>query len=204
MLSKNQESGLKPQVSRTFKSSELGPQTKLMCFDIETNGLHGEAFAVAGLVMRADGEVLEEFKARCPVKGDLDPWVEENVLPVLDDFPPTHKTAKALRNAFWQWYQQVEPQTDYVLVNNGYPVEYRFLTKCQEDDLEVRYWEHPFPILELASLLLPLGIKTQGEKKDFASDLIGDRLAQSHNPYWDAWLTAAIAFKALKVSGQLA
>lgn len=185
------------------KTPDLGPNTKLLSFDIETNGLHGEAFAIGALLMSADGTVTNEFLARCPIKGQVDEWVAAKVIPMLDDFPQTHPNAKAMRQAFWDWYKSVKDEADYVLINNGYPVEYRFLIKCQEDDLEARYWDHPFPMLDLSSLLLQIGVKTSQDKKAFTAELTEGKKSASHNPFWDTWLATVTAFKALRESGQI-
>lgn len=185
------------------KTPDLGPNTKILSFDIESNGLHGEAFAIAALVMKTDGTVTSEFLGRSPIKKPIDSWVAEKVIPMLEDFPQTHANAKAMRMAFWDWYLEQEPETDYVLINNGYPVEYRFLLQCQEDNLADRYWQHPFPMLDLSSLLLQIGIKTTADKRAFTAELVGDKTIASHNPYWDTWLATVTAFKALKVAGQL-
>jgi hypothetical protein len=90
-----------------------------------------------------------------------------------------------------------------VLANNPYPVEARFLIACQEDDPAHRYPDHPFPFIDLASLLLPLGIRTKADREVFVKQAIAGTEDQSHNPRWDAWVAAQTAFKALKLSGQI-
>ncbi len=181
----------------------IDAHTKLLCFDIESNGLHGQEFAVGAVVMGVDETIVSEFRGGCPIRGAVDPWVEENVLPMLADYPKNYPNSKALREGFWQWYMSVERDVDYVIVNNGYPVEYRFLIKCQADDIEPRYWQHPFPILDLGSLLIQVGVKPLTNKPDFVAEKITEVPAEQHNPYWDAWVSALAAFKALKLSGQL-
>lgn len=181
---------------------EISGETKLLSIDAETNGLHGEAFAVGAVLIKLDGTVLEEYLARCPIDGEVDSWVRENVIPPMKSVAQTHESVKAMRDDFWQWYKQAKEQADYVLVDNGYPVEARFLIKCQEDNLDERYWEHPFPLLELASLLIQVGIKPLAVRHQLVADQIGEEILQ-HSPRWDAWVSALAAIKALKLSGRL-
>jgi hypothetical protein len=186
-------------VARLPKTSQLEAKTRLLSFDLEANGLHGNAFAVGAVVMDAKGKIYSEFVGRCRLNGKTDPWVEANVLPAISDMPVSYRSYKALREAFWAWYLEAEPQADYVLVSNGYPVEYRFLMQCQEDDLEARYWQHPFPILDLSSLLLGLGLNSSQRTRLF-NDIIHDEKFSRHQPLHDAKATALTAFKALSLS----
>ncbi len=188
---------------RKHRRPAIDAQTKLLAFDVETNGLHGAAFAVGAVVMQADGKVLSEFKDSAPVRGALDPWTKENVMPMLAGYPQNYKSAKALRGAFWQWYLDNEKSADYTVVTNGYPVEYRFLIQCQDDDIEGRFWDHPFPLLDLPSLLIQVGERPLVNKAEFVAEHLSEVPEQRHNPYWDAWVTALAAFKALRLSGQL-
>jgi hypothetical protein len=186
-------------ITKPPKLPKLGSGTRFLSFDLETNGLHGTAFAVGAVVMDAKSTVLDSFAARCPLTHDVDPWVKANVFPVIKDMPVTHNDQKTLRHDFWQWYLQAEPNSDYVLVSNGYPVEYRFLLQCQEDDLETRYWQHPFPILDLTSILLAAG-HDPSAKSRLITEIIRDGKFARHHPLDDAKVAALAAFKALKLN----
>lgn len=177
--------------------------TKLLCFDVETNGLHGEGFAVGAVLLRLDGEVVDEFMARCPIEGEVDEWVRKHVLPPMAEFAQTHANAKELRDAFWQWFAAAKEQADYVLVDNGYPVEARFLIQCQEDDLDGRYWGHPYPLLELNSLLIQAGIKPLAVRYKLVEDQLQGEI-RKHNPRFDAEVSARTAIHALRLTGRLA
>ncbi|HSX36868.1 MAG TPA: hypothetical protein VLG13_01990 [Patescibacteria group bacterium] len=185
--------------SKQPKTPALGSKTKILCFDLETNGLHGEAFAAGAVVMDTQGSLLDEFSGRAKIVGQVDPWVEHNVLPVLKDMPITHKSYKDLREDFWKWYLQAEPQADYVLVSNGYPVEYRFLLKCQEENLDERYWQHPFPILDLTSILLATGHNPSSKGK-LINGIISAGKFSRHHPLDDAKIAALAAIKALSLA----
>lgn len=174
----------------------IGPKTRLLSFDIEANGLHGNAFAVGAVVLTADGKVHDEFSGRCDIEEKVDPWVADNVIPVISDMPVNFGSYKELREGFWQWYLKTEPEADYVLVSNGYPVEYRFLLQCQEDNLNERYWQHPFPILDLTSLLLAAG-HDPASKNKVTSQIVKENQFYRHNPLHDAKIAALTALQVL-------
>lgn len=186
------------QTTKAAKLPPLGPQTRLLSFDLEANGLHGPVFAVGAVVVGTDGTVHDKFAARCPLTGPADTWVAENVLPVLGSLPLTHNNSNELRNAFWQWYLPAEAAADYVLVSNGYPVEYRFLIQCQEDDLPARYWQHPFPILDLATIFLATGYDAAAKTK-LLNDIFQAGQMSRHHPVDDALVAALAAFRALRL-----
>lgn len=187
-------------ITKPPKSPKLAPGLKLLSFDLEANGLHGEAFAIGAIVLdTATGEIVDKFTARCPLEGDVDEWVQENVLPAIQDMPVTCKDQRAMRQAFWEWYLQAESKSDYVLVSNGYPVEYRFLLQCQEDNLKTRYWEHPFPLLDLTSILLASGYDTAAKNK-LTARIVQERQLARHNPLADATIAALSASEALGLS----
>ena len=182
---------------------EITSSTKLLSIDVESNGLHGAAFAVGAVLIRADGKVLDEFQGRCPIEGEADTWVQKNVLKPMQAVPENYDDAIKMREAFWAWYKPAKEKADYVLFDNGYPVEARFLLSLQDDDLEGRYWDHPYPVIDLASLLLQVGVKPLAVRYQFVSDLLPEGENQQHNPRWDAFVSALATFKAWRLSGRL-
>ncbi len=188
--------------SKKAKTPPLNSQTKLLCFDLETNGLHGEAFAIGAVVIDAAGSVLDEFTGRSKIVGQVDEWVQANVLPAIKDMPINYGTYEDLRESFWVWYLKAEQESDYVLVSNGYPVEYRFLLKCQEENLEERYWQHPFPLLDLSSLLIMVG-EEPSSKSELLAEIVKEGGYLRHNPLDDSKITALAAFAAFKKAGRI-
>jgi len=184
-------------MTKISKTPPIDNQTKLLCFDLEANGLHGQVFAVGAVVMDSTGKILDQFSGRCKLNEEIDEWVAQNILPAIKDMSATHGNPEALREAFWRWYLQAEPQSDYVLVNNGYPVEYRFLMQCQEADLNERYWQHPFPILDLSSLLVQAHQDKKTIRKEILSKFSDQLGGSAHNPLYDAKLSALMAFSVL-------
>jgi hypothetical protein len=172
---------------------------KVLCFDIESNGLHGDAFAVAGVLMNSKREILSQFTSRCPIIGPVDAWVSANVLGPMMNMPDTAATARLMRDAFWDWYLQVKPQADMIVAANPYPVEARFLIDCQNDDLPAREFDHPFPYYDLSSLLYSHGFKTPTKRRDFVKKAVRGSSGESHNPLWDAQATAMAALSAAEL-----
>lgn len=186
-------------MNKISKTPEITRDTKILSFDLEANNLHGEPFAVGAVVIDGHGTVHDSFTARCPIVGDVDPWVRVNVLPAIADMAQTHGSYVDMREAFWRWYVAAEAVSDYVLVSNGYPVEYRFLLDCQDADLEERYWQHPFPILELSSILVAKGQASGIQKSQVRKNVRKDMTFSQHHPFDDAKLAALMAFEAFGV-----
>lgn len=184
---------------KTAKLPPVSDKTKLLCFDLESNGLHGQAFAVGAVVMDMQGKVHDQFTARMRIHGQTDEWVDKNILPVIGDMPITHANYKDMCTDFWKWFVRAQAASDYTLVSNGYPVEYRFLLDCQGGDLDLRYWEHPFPLIDLSSLLLGAGLQSNESKQDLVQKSTSDQTFTNHHPLDDAKVTALTAIEALKV-----
>jgi hypothetical protein len=175
---------------------------KLLSFDVESNGLHGASFAVAALLMDSQLKVLDEFQGRCPLRGQVDPWVKDNVLPPMQGMAVNYLSARTMRTEFWKWYLTARIDATHVLSDNPYPVEARFLIACQQDDLQARYFEHPFPLLDLGTMLYREGADTAAKRhaiKQSAIEAAGVDMSQAlvHNPRWDAWATAVTALRLL-------
>lgn len=186
-------------MTKVAKTPIISRDTKILSFDLETNNLHGEPFAIGAIVIDGHGVVHDSFTARCPIKEEVDPWVQINVLPVIKDMAQTHGSYEDMREAFWRWYLSAEEASDYVLVSNGYPVEYRFLLDCQEANIEERYWQHPFPILDLASILIANGQESTAYKSELRKKVRKDQSFNQHHPFDDAKLAALIALEAFGV-----
>ena len=139
----------------------------ILSFDVESNGLHGEAFAVAGVVINDAGHTSSQIVLRCPIIGLVDPWVNDNVLEPMANIAQTHPEASSMRTAFWAWFIPAQANSQLVVCANPYPVEARFLIQCQEDDLPNRQLNHPFPLYDLSSMLLTLGYPTRPQRRAF-------------------------------------
>lgn len=172
---------------------------KILSFDGESNGLHGAVFAIGGVVYDGD-KMVEWFFARCPIEGDVDPWVAVNVLPALASgvggSPITHPSAKGMRDAFWTWLTMPRENT-IVAVDCGWPVEAGLLSACVADDPE-RAFKGPYPLHEVASLLYAAGFAPLAK---YASVVLPAEDDHAHHPVFDAQVSALCARMALAKLG---
>ncbi len=164
-----------------------------VCFDVESYGLYGEAFAVGVVVIdRETGEERQSFFAACPVEETVGfvedspthQWLKENVLVHLQ--APTHMTPREVRQAFWKFYQCFDHKTTRFCADCGSPVEANFLRQCVLDNVENRNYSAPYPLHELGTLLLVNGKDPVGCFPRLPSEL------PAHHPVCDARQSARI------------
>ena len=164
-------------------------------FDVESIGLHGEGFAVGWVVIGETGATYEESYLACPpgaARGSASSrgWVEENI----PEIRPTHNTPIAVRDAFWGILKMWKKNGAAIVADCCWPVESRFLAQCVDDNPEDREWDGPYPLHDIASVLL-----AHGEDPLLTRDRLSDEIPQ-HNPLKDAKQSARILFSALAKS----
>jgi hypothetical protein len=162
-------------------------------FDVESIGLHGEAFAVAGGLYTLDNAALWEFRACCPTQEcagtDSDrKWILENV-PQMDI---THRTPRGIRDEFWKRWQGAKFQGARMAADCSWPVEAKFLEACIQDDELGRNWEGPYPLIDIGSVLLGAGYDPMKDYERTANEL------PKHEPLADARQSARLLAMALK------
>ncbi len=163
---------------------------KILCFDVESNGLHGEGFAVGAVVLDEDGDEVETFTARCPIDGPVNGWVAENVLPALVDMPEDCDDVHELRWSFFGWFVAHKAGC-VVIADCGWPVEARFLAACVDGDREMHAWSGPYPLHDVATLCLAAGVDPTKTRTDPA--VVGAK----HHPLYDARCSARFARRLL-------
>jgi hypothetical protein len=165
-------------------------------FDVESIGLHGEAYAVAGGVYFEDGTVDKEseflFCCEPIVAWGMDndrAWVEKNI-PRLE---PTHSVPKEVREAFWNaWIQAKKSYPEIVMAGECvWPVETGFLTSCVADDPIAREWSGPYPLHEIASVMVAAGMDPMETYDRLESEM------PKHNPLADARQSSRLLCEAL-------
>lgn len=160
-------------------------------FDVESIGLHGEGFAVAGGVYLANGAAQWEFCFCCPLdqaeglQADRD-WVMRNV-PALEI---THRETKGLRMAFWEVWEKAKASGAEMAAECLWPVEARFLRDCITDDAQ-RLPTAPYPCHEISSVMLSAGMNPMATYDRTPSEL------PRHNPLADARQSARLLSEAL-------
>jgi hypothetical protein len=140
--------------------------------DVESIGIHGEGFAVAGGVYLENGAAQWEFCMSCPsneAEGENcdREWVKNNV-PLIE---VTHRSPRAMREAFWLMWEKAKLQGATMAAECLWPVEAGFVARCIYDDIETRKWNGPYPFLEISSVMTAAGMdpmktydRTQSEK----------------------------------------
>lgn len=158
-------------------------------FDVESIGLRGEGFAVAGGVFR-DGQLLTQFLFACDpqvARGKLRDreWVTAHV-PRLT---PTHDFPYDVREAFvkeWISLQPIYPGLT-MAVECGWPVEANFLSECAREHPDFQ----PYPVHEIASVLLSAGMDPLATYDRRADEL------PKHHPTADMKQSARLLFEGL-------
>lgn len=181
----------------------LEGRQRLMFLDIESVGLHGEAFAfgyqvcvcrnneigpVAELAAHCNFESLDKSSASSPEDWQ---WVKDNV-PAQLERSPEFFTPLALRGFFWEYWQKERRVGTAIVADVAWPVEANFLRQCVLDHPAERKWEGPYPLLDSATVLWAAGMdplklypRQKGEEKQ-------------HDPLHDARQSARLFMEAVR------
>ena len=183
---------------------------KLFSFDAETPHLWGGAFSI-GAVVTENGITVAKFVGTCPIEGQVDPWVAENVLPFCDD--PDYPDFDSLLRAFAQFYHQHKKGAIFI-AHVGCPVEAYLLRCMYERGLFESAFDAPFPLHEVSTMLLSSNImrgtsfdtlsvdKTVTEiwddlpenVKNAYQDATKPIQGKTHNPLWDSYQAGLVAY----------
>ena len=167
---------------------------KYFIFDVESIGLYGEGFAVAGGIYKEDGSCLKEFAFHCfsgNAKGLAEDrqWVNYNV--TVSESSMLYNTPWGIRDAFWnEWLHAKHIHSATMFVECGFPVETNFLSACINDQLISRYQEGPYPMHEIATVMLCAGMDPMKTYERLPNEL------PSHEPLADSRLSARLLFEA--------
>jgi hypothetical protein len=165
---------------------------KFFVFDVESIGLHGEAFAVAWVVVDRDGTTLEEGCYSCPPEYTQGlsanrKWAVDNV-PTLQK---THEDPRELRQAFWEKWTEWSRLGAQMVADCPWPVEANFLSACVDDDLKRREWRGPYPLLDLGSIMLSVGLDPLESYDRLPNEI------PAHHPLCDARQSARLLIDSL-------
>lgn len=152
-----------------------------MVIDVESIGLHGEGFAVGWVVIDRQAVVYAEGLYACAP--DRARGMEENRAWVAEHIPrlgTTHPTPRMMRDAFWELWLAWKAMGAVLVADCAWPVEANFLRTCINDELPQREWEGPYPLHEVATLMLAKG------RDPLAVTERRDNELPAHNPLHDA------------------
>lgn len=178
-----------------------------MSIDAESNGLWGNAFAVAGIIYDSQtGEEVDKICLRLPSDAVTDSWVKENVLPTLN-FPVTHtgnvlfdtqigkekrleKTYKEMLSDFSNWYKKYKDDSD-VLWHMGHIVESHLFREMHKFGF-IGDWDAPYVPIEV-SVYLEMAGESADSVDSYAKkhNLDITDYGTTHNPLYDC----EVAFK---------
>ena len=164
-----------------------------MVFDVESIGLHGEGFAVAWVVVDRAGKRLDEGclscdPEQCAGTDESRKWVAENVPPLERNSP----TKQHLRNTFWHAWRHWSGMGAVLVADCAWPVEANFLSACVTLHHAERGWQGPYPLHDLASVLLALGRDPLATNERLPDEL------PAHHPLMDARQSARLLIDALR------
>lgn len=164
---------------------------KLVSFDVESNGLHGRGFAIGAVVTNNDG-LVAKLAIRCPIEGKVDPWVAENVLPVIDDIAVTHGSYAGMLDTFYDFLTEHRSGGDAkVLAFVPWPVESNLLSDIYSRP--GRKYEGPFPLIDLATALDTKGYEATSDDAYLKQHGLSVPFeGSSHNPLYDAYATEVV------------
>lgn len=162
-----------------------------MVFDVESVGLHGEAFAVGYVICGPNVDAMAGAHYACPPEAAMGGeegriWIAQNCPPIT----PTHTTPREVRDAFWADWLFWKERGAVLVADCQWPVEARFLIACIDDAPNERGWSGPYPLHELASFMVAAGMDPMATY---------DRLPDEpqHDPLGDAKQSARLLLQAL-------
>lgn len=169
---------------------------KIFSFDAETNGLWGQAFAIAALIYNERANEIARFIGRCPIEGDVNPWVKDNVLPKMEDIPVTHNSYDELLADFAKFYLANKADA-LVIVHMGVPVESKLFTDAHEHGY-IGDWDGPYPLIDIAGNLQQAGEDPTSCDSYIAEYGLEIPKGNSHNPLYDSEVTARVFFHLMR------
>lgn len=163
-----------------------------MVFDVESVGLHGGAFAVGWVVVDREGRERSSGCCSIPpnhVHGSVQnrQWIAENV-PTMKR---THQWLSHMRTEFWNAWLGWKARGAVLVADCPWPVEARFLADCVDDNVDEREWEGPYPLIDVASVMLAAGRDPLATHERRPSEL------PAHDPLADARQSARLLIEAL-------
>jgi len=167
----------------------------LFSVDAETNGLWGDPFALAAMVVSpGDGKIVDSFLVRCPISGPADLWVTDNVLPAITSVEETHKTLDSMLAAFAAFYLEYRERCE-VIAHVAFPVETSLFHTLHKLG-HIGDWEAPFPLLDTSTLIHARGENAISAEEYLASRNLAVNTAVfgggAHNPMYDCAVAAAV------------
>lgn len=162
-------------------------------FDVESVGLHGDVFSYGYVVVEnapqmkvVDRGSLSAGRSDAQGTAADHEWVSANV-------PPCRRVTSssiALRDAFWADWAYWRTQGAVMAADLLWPAEARFLQACIDDEPS-RQADAPYPLIDVASVMLAAGMDPIASYDRLPSEL------PKHDPVADAAQSARLLLAAL-------
>lgn len=162
-------------------------------FDVESVGLHGDGFSYGYVVVEnapqmkvVDHGSLSAGRSNAQGTSADHEWISTNV-------PPCRRvicSATALRDTFWAEWIHWRAQGAVMAADLLWPAEARFLQACVDDE-PARQAEAPYPLIDVASVLLAAGMDPIASYDRLPAEL------PKHDPVADATQSARLLLAAL-------
>ena len=162
---------------------------KIFSFDAETNGLWGRAFSIAALVYE-NGVETARFIGRCPIEGEINSWVSENVLPKMEDILVSHDSYDELLKAFADFYKSNKAEAN-IIVHMGVPVESKLFTDAHSCGY-IGDWDGPYPLIDVAGNLQQAGENPTSVDSYVSKFGLQVMEGNTHNPLYDSEVAAVV------------
>lgn len=161
----------------------------ILSIDAETNGLWGQAFAIAGVLYDPNGNEIDKFVGRCPVENEVNEWIRDNVLTQMIEIKETHKDYKSLLTDFFKFLNINKDLKYKTLVHMGHIVESKLLIDAHNMNI-IGDWDAPY---EWYDVCLFFGDSTDNYNKE-NNIKVDNVIGGTHNPLYDC----RSAYKAFK------
>lgn len=164
---------------------------KILSIDAETNGLYGRAFAIGAVLMdKETGEEEKRFLARCPIFGEVDSFVKDNVLPQMESIGDTHDSYFTMLRDFNAFFQENKEDAD-VIAHMNMPVESRLFIDAVEFGIMGQF-DGPYPLVDIAAYEEIWD--SVDEYNKLHGIVVPDCQGGTHNPLYDCY-AAALAYR---------
>lgn len=169
----------------------ITPSTPVFVFDVESIGLHGQHFAVAGGVF-IDGIPVREFHYACYSNSAVGlpcdrKWVTKNI----PDFEVNCDSPEEVARFFTFFLADMRGKYPdlQIAAECAYPVETRFLAYCLDSDSGLPFTI--YPLHEIASFMAAAGMDPMATYDRLPNEL------PKHDPRADACQSARLLHEAL-------
>ena len=164
----------------------------VLSFDAETNGLRGVAFAIAGIVYDGNGNEIDRFVGRCPIEGEVSPYVKENVLPAMQGIEENFLSYEELLSAYVEW-RELYRESAIEIVHMGVPVEAKLFDDAYDYGF-IGEFDGPYPLVDISAYPeIGVSVDTYNDENEISVNP-GLFDGGTHNPLFDSAQAAAAFF----------